>query len=160
MKPPQLQEFNVSVTLEAASVDPTSVGEDRLRLAVRRIVQDAGVQTGQIDVAIVDDAAIHEMNRRYLNHDYPTDVLSFVLENRPGYLDGQIVASIDTARREAAEYGWRSADELLLYVVHGTLHLTGCDDSTITAATEMRAREREALAQFGLTPPWGEKVNS
>ena len=49
---------------------------------------------------------IHELNRRYLNHDWPTDVLSFVLDERDGHLEGEVIFSADTAAAEAAEIGW------------------------------------------------------
>ena len=78
MKRQQTNKVNVTVTLDGVSVEPASIDENRLRLAVRRVLHDVGVSAGEIDVAVVDDTAIQEMNRRYLKHDYPTDVLSFV----------------------------------------------------------------------------------
>jgi probable rRNA maturation factor len=129
------------------TVDPA-----RIRLAVERVLKDARIDRAQLSVALVDDQAIHNLNRRYLRHDYATDVLSFVLERSPEFLDGQIVVSAETARREAARYGWSPEDELLLYVVHGALHLAGCDDTTPERRTKMRERENAVLDFFGLKP--------
>jgi probable rRNA maturation factor len=123
----------------------------RLRRAAEAILRDAGVDAPQLSIAIVDDATIHDLNRRYLDHDYPTDVLSFLLERRGKRLDGEVVVSAETAAREAAEYGWTAEDELLLYVIHGTLHLVGHDDDTDEASAAMRREERRYLAMFGLT---------
>jgi probable rRNA maturation factor len=134
---------------------PDSVAEldlARLRRAVQAIAADAGIERGAISIALIDDRTIHELNRKYLEHDCPTDVLSFVLESAPGYVEGEIVASVDTAERRAAEFGWRGEDELLLYVIHGTLHLVGHDDQTVEARREMRKSEARYLALFGLTP--------
>lgn len=124
----------------------------RLGQAVEAILAAHGVARGTVSLALVDDATIHEVNREFLSHDEPTDVISFVLESGPGWLDGEIVASVDTAARHAAEVGWTTADELLLYVIHGLLHLVGHDDLSDEARPRMRAAERAWLAHFGLEP--------
>lgn len=129
----------------------------RLRQAVKNVLQGEGIGKARISVAIVDDPQIHELNRRYLNHDEPTDVLSFALEQRSGYVEGEIVVSADTAAARAVQFKWPPADELLLYVVHGTLHLAGYDDQTPKLRAEMRRRERHYLGEFGLNPPYDDE---
>lgn len=129
-----------------------AVNEDRLLQAVSRVLGDAGIGRGEISIAIVTDPRMHELNRRYLNHDYPTDVLSFVLEREADRIEGQIIVSADYAAREAIRYGWSADDELLLYAIHGALHLAGCDDLDAEARRHMREQERKYLAQFGLVP--------
>ena len=107
----------------------------------------------EISVAIVDDPTIHRLNKDFLDHDYPTDVLSFVLE-RSGDTAWRARSSpsADTAIRNAAQYGWPPADELLLYIIHGALHLAGFDDTSDQAAAAMRVAEREHLGRFGVSP--------
>src|ERR1051326_7852141 len=104
----------------------------RIKKAVRLILQDAGIESAETSIAVVSDERMHELNLQYLQHDYPTDVLSFVLDHDLARksLDGEIIVSADYAKREAARYGWTADDELLLYVIHGTLHLVGYDDAT------------------------------
>ena len=124
----------------------------RLIQAARQVLAAAGVKSGEISIAVVNDERIHELNRQYLAHDYPTDVLSFVLDHdhASGKLDGEVIVSADYAAREADRYDWTVDDELLLYVIHGCLHLTGHDDQTPDGQTAMRAAETQHLAQFGL----------
>lgn len=131
-----------------------AVDRKRLREAVRAILAGEGVARADISLAIVDDPTIHRLNRQFLQHDYPTDVLSFLLEESsdPWRIEGEVIASADTAERSAAEYGWAPTDELLLYVVHGTLHLVGYDDHDPDDHQVMRDRERHYLAAFGLRP--------
>ena len=124
----------------------------RLVEAVRRVLSDRGVEAAEISLAVVDDPTIHDLNRRFLDHDEPTDVLSFLLEEGPP-LEGEIVVSADRAERSAKAYGWAAESELLLYVIHGALHLVGFDDTTDNKRAEMRAAERKYLATFGLEPP-------
>jgi len=122
----------------------------RLERAVDAILRDAGIGDGELSIALVDDPTIHHLNRHYLDHDYPTDVLSFVLESEGPHLDGEVIVSADTAIRSAAKYGWTAEDELLLYLIHGTLHLVGYDDRTPEDHAKMRDQERRYLALFGL----------
>jgi probable rRNA maturation factor len=124
----------------------------RIRRASEAILLDAGIEHAQLSIAIVDDATIHELNRRYLDHDSPTDVLSFVLEAGSGQLEGEVIASAETAAREAVNFGWSADDELLLYVIHGTLHLVGHDDRAPESRAAMRQAERRYLALVGLKP--------
>jgi probable rRNA maturation factor len=125
----------------------------RLKKAARLILRDAGIQSGELSIAVVSDKRMHELNRQYLEHDYPTDVLSFLLESdsERKSLEGQIIVSSDYAAREAARYDWTTDDELLLYVIHGCLHLVGHDDTVPEARQTMREAEAKYLAQFGLT---------
>jgi len=132
------------------------VDEARLRAAIELVLRQANFVQAEISVAIVDDPSMHELNRRYLNHDEPTDVLSFVLEAGSGALEGEIIVSADTAASTAVQFGWAAEDELLLYVIHGALHLVGYDDLDPAAKSEMRRQERACLAHFGLTPRYAE----
>ncbi len=126
----------------------------RIERVIRSVLRDAGLARAQISVAVVDDATIRRLNRRHLGHDDPTDVLSFPLECGEGTLEGEIVVSADTATAVAGDLGWSPAEELLLYVVHGALHLVGYDDVSAADRRTMRRREREVLAGFGLAVPW------
>lgn len=119
------------------------------------ILADAGFDRGTISIAIVDDLTIHRINRDYLNHDYPTDVLSFRLDDDAeiGLVEGEVIVSYDTALRESVEFNWNASDELLLYIIHGTLHLTGRDDKTDSQRLEMRAAENQYLARLGISRP-------
>ncbi len=126
-----------------------TVDPPRLQSAVQAVLSDAGVRRAEVSLAVVDNQAIHELNRRFLQHDFPTDALSFVLEQTAESLVGQIIVSAEMARSVAAEDGASPHDELLLYVIHATLHLVGYDDLTAEASVEMRRLEKHYLAQFG-----------
>ncbi len=128
------------------------VESERLVAAVRQILAEEGLERAEISIAVVDDVTIHRLNVQYLQHDYPTDVLSFILEQQPGYVEGELIVSADTAATESTRYGWLPADELLLYVIHGTLHLAGYLDGTDEERKKMRGREDHYLAQHGLQP--------
>jgi probable rRNA maturation factor len=124
--------------------------ESRIKRAAEDILREAGFTAGSLSIAVVDDPTIHELNRQFLAHDYPTDVLSFLLEQEGQRIEGEVIASADTACRTAEQLGWPPEDELLLYVVHGTLHIIGHDDANDAQRAEMRAAERSCLAKFSV----------
>ena len=129
-----------------------AVDVEQLRQAVHNVLDDRHVESGEISLAIINDQQMQVLNARYLDHDWPTDVLSFVHESDEHRLEGEIIVSADTALREARRYGWRPADELLLYIIHGALHLIGYDDHNQDDLADMRNAERRHLRYFGLTP--------
>ncbi len=133
--------------------DRLPIDFERLSRAVELVLEGEAVEAAVVNVAIVDDPTIHDLNWRFLEHDEPTDVLSFLLDEEAGRLEGDIIASADTAATAAAQLQWPAADELLLYVVHGALHLAGYDDQDDESRAVMRDRERHYLSQFGLRSP-------
>jgi probable rRNA maturation factor len=130
-----------------------AIDESQIQAAVRTVLADSEFRSANISIAVVDDPTMHELNNQHLKHDYPTDVLSFVLDDATDTLDGEVIVSADTAIREAAEAGWSAENELLLYVIHGSLHLIGHDDHDPRKVAEMYAAEARCLQKLGLTLP-------
>lgn len=128
------------------------VNEQQLIDAAKSVLADSPFSSAVISLVVVDDSAILELNRQYLDHDWPTDVLSFVLEDSGTHLEGEVIISADTAAEAAAELGCSAAAEQLLYVIHGVLHLVGYRDKTPVDAEEMRTSEAKFLRQFGFEP--------
>lgn len=144
------------------------VDHEQLIAAARHVLAIENCVSATISLAIVDNKTIHKLNRRFLKHNYATDVLSFLLESEIDpeampipklaprgsgkRLEGEIVVSAEMAKQMATKYQWRPIDELTLYVVHGLLHLCGYDDLSAKELKVMRARERAALAEWKLTP--------
>jgi probable rRNA maturation factor len=130
-----------------------AIDGDQLMAAARSVLSESEFKSAAISLAVVDDATIHELNRRYLDHDWPTDVLGFVLDDHNGHLEGEVILSADTAVEAAREAGWSTAAEHVLYVIHGMLHLVGYDDKSPAAAERMRAAESRHLRRFGIERP-------
>jgi probable rRNA maturation factor len=129
-----------------------AVDHEALAQLVRATLASEGVDRASISVAMVDDATIHTINRRHLDHDWPTDVISFGLSDPDDdALIGELVVSAEMAATTARTAGVPAWDELALYLVHGLLHLCGHDDSTPDARRAMRQREGEVLAASGLS---------
>jgi probable rRNA maturation factor len=141
-----MSKISIAMPQEQVPVD-----RGRMRDVARTVLAGEGVADYEISLAFVDNATIHALNKRYLDHDEPTDVLSFPLsEPNARKLAGELVLGAEVARDQAAARGHDVQAELALYVIHGLLHLCGQDDTTTEAAAEMRRRERLYLGQLGL----------
>lgn len=127
-----------------------AIDRGTMRELVRTVLAGENVTDYEISLAFVDNPTIHTLNKRYLDHDEPTDVLSF-----PGSapdakkLEGELVLGVEVARDQAAERGHPIESELALYVIHGLLHLCGYDDHEADERAAMQDRERHYLAALG-----------
>ncbi|MBI1248113.1 rRNA maturation RNase YbeY [bacterium] len=126
------------------------VRKDWFDQAVCQVFSGEGYPRGEVNIAVVDNTEIHETNVRFLQHDYPTDVITFPMERSEDYLAGDIMLSAQYAAGEAQQYGWTVEEEMTLYVVHGCLHLAGYDDHEEEDRQEMRRLERHYLEQIGI----------
>jgi probable rRNA maturation factor len=122
-----------------------------LKTAARTVLEGEGVRASKVTVAFVNNPHIHRLNKQFLNHDEPTDVLTFpYTEPKAKVLEGEVVIGYEVAQEYAAERGHDVALELILYVIHGCLHLCGYTDTDAASAAQMRSKERHYLAQLQL----------
>jgi len=144
--PPEISVANEQIVL--------SFDEPRFLKDVEALATAAGFD-GSLSVAVIDDASIHEINREFLEHDWPTDVIAFPLSDA----EGEVVVSAERALTEARERSVEPMAELLLYVVHGILHLMGHDDHEPDDAARMHDLSLNLLRSVGYrnTIPPGER---
>lgn len=116
-------------------------------------------EAAEVSLTLVDDEQIHELNRDYRGVDRPTDVISFALEegDEPAIIGGpaemllgEIVISMETAMRQAAEYGHSLEREVAFLALHGMLHLLGYDHMTQEDEKRMFDKQTEILAALGV----------
>ena len=123
---------------------------------IRRAMKEEGRTARRLSVVLTDNRHIRDINRQYVGNDCCTDVVSFPLEDLDwpggganGGLNGEIIASAELALEQARARDLDPRAELLLYLVHGLLHLIGYGDRTPAEAKRMHEREDELLEQFG-----------
>lgn len=104
----------------------------------------------KVSLVYLNDAEISELNRRYLHKEGPTDVLAFPMEKD----FGEVIVSAETAWNEAKERGIAPMGEILLYTIHGILHLLGYDDKSDEEAREMHAIEKDIITRSGYGWHW------
>ncbi len=107
----------------------------------------------EVSVSLVDDAQIQELNRRYLGRDKATNVLAFSMREgdfvslHPQLL-GDVVISVDTARRQSNRFGLKEPEMIILLMIHGILHLVGYDhEGEKKGSNEMAKKQRELFSR-------------
>lgn len=130
----------------------------------RHAVRLCKVNQAQLTLAIVADEEMADLHEQYTGVAGTTDVLTFDLSDHVEadahgnatesltVIEGDIILCIDEARRQAAQRSHDTGHELLLYVVHGLMHLLGEDDHTEEDFHRMHAREDALLNQMGVGP--------
>jgi probable rRNA maturation factor len=143
---------------EGACADAAALAEAAARLALLR---SEAPPASVVDVTLTDDAAQRTLNRTWRGQDTPTNVLAFpaadpAIPPPPGapLLLGDVVLAYETVAREAVEQRKPLADHLRHLVVHGVLHLLGCDHIAAADAAAMEAREIGILAELGVPNPY------
>jgi len=94
-----------------------------------RALEVLGLNKAELSIVLVSDAQIRRLNKLYRNKDKPTDVLSFPIGEKveDWLILGDVVISVDTAKRQAQELGYSLEEELKRLLVHGLVHLLGYD---------------------------------
>ena len=117
-------------------------------------------RVGDINYIFSNDEYVLEVNRKYLGHDYYTDIITFdtseydeqIADNKVDRISADIIISLDTVAANAVTYGADFPQELYRVIIHGILHLVGYDDLNEADSCRMRKAEDEALA---LLPKFG-----
>ena len=115
---------------------------------IRRTAQREGKTLGAISVVFCSDAALLEINRRYQQHDYMTDIITFDYSEGTT-ISGDLMISIDTVRSNAEIFHVSFEEEIMRVIIHGILHLCGYGDKTPAEEQRMRALENRYLAIRG-----------
>jgi len=141
-----MHKIKVAIPQEVVPIDRSA-----MKAAAQAVLDGEGIGAASLSLAFVDNATVHRINKQFLNHDEPTDVVTFPLSGRGAKtLEGELVIGAEVARRVAQERGHDEQVELALYVIHGVLHLCGYDDKSKSDEKIMRAKEREYLRKLGL----------
>jgi probable rRNA maturation factor len=143
-----MDELDVEVSVGEGVAPP--IDAERVESAVRHVLRAEGVRAAEISIALVGDDEIAALNQQYLDHEGPTDVISFHLHDRGEPPLGDVYVGVDQAARQAAGFGASVAEEVLRLAVHGTLHVLGYEhpDGDDRAGSPMFARQEALLKEF------------
>jgi probable rRNA maturation factor len=133
---------------------PTPLDLKKFRKIAKSILTDLALPDAEVSISFVDDLQIQELNRRYLGRDKPTNVLAFSMRDGEfvslhPHLLGDVVISVDTARRQSKRFGLNEMETIILLMIHGILHLLGHEhEGTKKGAREMTLKQKELLQKI------------
>jgi probable rRNA maturation factor len=155
--PPGTRELSIHNSSGRQALSPAHV-----RRLVRFVLSAEQRRLAELSIVFLDDAAMSALHRQWHGDPTPTDILTFDLGDGPSRapapaarkepICGELAIGVDHAARAAADLGTDLRRELMLYVVHGLLHLCGHDDKSPAAFRRMHRREDELLTAFGVGP--------
>lgn len=131
---------------------PPVVGDDEVLHAVETALRHGERPDLCLSVVFVSDPVLAEMHAAHLGDPSVTDVMSFDLGGDGGGPQGELYVSVDRAHAVANERNVPYERELVLYVVHGVLHICGYDDHGDEDRERMRAAERSVMDALGYPP--------
>ncbi|RAR72873.1 rRNA maturation RNase YbeY [Flavobacterium aciduliphilum] len=114
---------------------------------ITKVIQSENKKAGDITYVFCDDEYILEINKKYLNHDYYTDIISFDY-SVGNELHGDIFVSIDRVHENASSFNVSFAEELKRVIIHGVLHYCGYKDKSPKEELQMRSKEDEKIKMF------------
>ena len=135
------------IAFKAIGVPSAFREREKLRKWIHAVASDHGHSIGEVTFVLLTDKGLLPYNKRYLDHDEYTDVITFDLQTGTG-ISGDILISYDRVRENAATYGVTAQQELQRVMVHGLLHLMGHSDKSAPKRKAMREEEDKYLARL------------
>ncbi|MEZ4907991.1 MAG: rRNA maturation RNase YbeY [Saprospiraceae bacterium] len=131
------------ITFNNADVDFNLKGKRILKSVLKKYITENDFELGNIDYIFCSDSYLLDINKKYLNHDYFTDIISFQYDKE--ILTGEIFISIDRVKENASIFKKTFNDELYRVISHGILHFMGYKDKTVDEQKTMRSKEDELI---------------
>lgn len=135
-----------AIALHNKTDNNIDLDESLIQLWINKSVIEHELSMGEINFIFVNDDELLEINKKYLNHDYYTDVISFPLSDN--LVEGDIYISVDRVVENAIKFNQEFKKELLRVMIHGVLHFLGQDDKDDVSKEIMRKKENECLDLF------------
>lgn len=138
---------DISFHGEAETLVPFADQEDQYRLWIETIAKEEHKSINYINFIFCSDDYLLDINIKYLNHDYYTDIITFPYREGDD-IESDIFISVDRVKENAEDYHETFDNEMLRVMAHGVLHLMGYGDKNPEMSTIMRAKENECIQLF------------
>lgn len=129
-------------------INASNVSDEKTKQLIHALKNELSFSISDLTVNFVDDETIQKINKDYLEHDYPTDIITFNYSGSHSDLDAEIFISYETAKENSEKYKAEYKEELTRLVIHGILHLIGYDDLSEKDKKEMKAMENQLLMSY------------
>lgn len=125
-----------------------TIEKKKLHQYVKFISQNFNLSIKSLEINFVNSEAIKEINKKFLSHDYSTDIITFNYSHSQNIIDGEIFISVDDAKENAKKFKVKFNEEIGRLVAHGILHLIGFDDTTPDKRKKMKNQENQLLKKY------------
>lgn len=115
---------------------------------VRFLKSDFKFSLKSLEFVFVNETTIHKINKDYLKHNYPTDIITFAYSGPDEPIEAEIYICAEVAKINAGKYKVSLNQEIYRLIIHGILHIMGFDDKTAYKKKKMKQKENELLVKF------------
>lgn len=137
----------MAISFDSENIDFPDIKKRETSAWIKKTADRYNKKIGDVAYNFCNDEKILEINRKYLDHDFYTDIISFDY-SEGDIISGDIFISLDTVRSNSQKYNTDYKEELYRVIIHGILHLSGLDDKLEEDAISMREAENSALKQL------------
>lgn len=123
-------------------------GSVKIRKFLERVILAENRRPGDLSIIFTGDAQLLEINKKFLGHDYYTDVISFVTNEDGKTVSGEVYISVDTVRENSVIYRVPEDEEIIRVMIHGLLHICGYSDEADDDRKLMAARQEMWMEEF------------
>ena len=124
------------------------IDQKSVKRIVKLICDELKLGVNSLEFNFSTSETMVEVNKKYLKHNFGTDIITFDYSDEKNNLDGEIFISLHDAVENSKMYQVSADNELLRLIVHGILHLIGYDDTTVTKRKKMKSVEDELVNSF------------
>ena len=125
-----------------------TIEKKKLHQYVKFITQHLNLSIKSLEINFINSEAMKEINKKFLSHDYSTDIITFNYSDSQNIIDGEIFISVDDAKENAKKFKVKFVEEIGRLVAHGLLHLIGFDDTTPDKRKKMKNQENQLLKKY------------
>ncbi len=125
----------------------------RLKSYLNELCRKERYRLFEIRIIFCDNKEIRDINRKFLNHNYITDIITFPFSEKDNPIEGEIYICVPRIKEQTKEWGSTFKEELHRVIFHGVLHLCGYNDKSPTEKLLMRERENHYLSKYFKTVP-------
>lgn len=134
--------------LNIVSAYKSELSKKEIHKIVKYLRDELLISFLSLQINIVDSEQVLDLNKKYLNHDYNTDIITFDYSENLNHLDGEIFISFQDAVKNAKKYKVKTKEEIIRLIVHGILHLSGYDDQKPADKRKMKTKENYLLNEI------------
>ena len=134
-----------AIQFHTADLGISLPGKTILKTLLTDLFRKEGRQLAGLSIVFCSDDYLLELNRQFLQHDYYTDILTFLMSERGAPVEGELYISVDRVRENARAFGVPTLQELRRVIIHGSLHLCGYKDKLKKDQALIRQKEDRYL---------------
>ena len=136
--------------LQVHSEDP-AINKRAVHSLISALRMEFKLKISFLSISLINSSELRIVNKKYLKHDFNTDIITFNYSKQPNEIDGEILISFEDARLNAKKYKTNYDKEINRLIIHGILHLLNYDDNNKKNKTIMRQMENKLINRYNFT---------